>query len=87
MMPTPIMRPLTPMMTPIIVTRDPLLVAGHLITKIHSIVSRNISPLDSGMVTVASVSGELHIDEDVLFLGVQMLVRIIDRYLGLEIIR
>jgi hypothetical protein len=33
------------------------------------------------------ISEEFHIDEDVLFLGVQMLLRIIYRFPGLEIIR
>jgi len=39
------------------VTKDPILAAGHLITQIHSIVSRNINPLDSGVVTIGKVSG------------------------------
>lgn len=38
-------------------SRDPILAAGHLITQIHSIVSRSISPLDSGVVTIGKVSG------------------------------
>jgi amidohydrolase len=38
-------------------SRDPILAAGHLITQIHSIVSRNISPLDSGVITIGKVSG------------------------------
>jgi amidohydrolase len=37
--------------------RDPILAAGHLITQIHSIVSRSISPLDSGVITIGKVSG------------------------------
>ena len=39
------------------VSKDPILAAGHLITQIHSIVSRNINPLDSGVVTIGKVSG------------------------------
>jgi len=39
------------------VTKDPILAAGHLITQIHSIVSRNINPLESGVVTIGKVSG------------------------------
>jgi amidohydrolase len=39
------------------VAKDPILAAGHLITQIHSIVSRNINPLDSGVVTIGKVSG------------------------------
>jgi len=38
-------------------TRDPILAAGHLITQIHAIVSRNINPLESGVVTIGKVSG------------------------------
>ncbi len=37
--------------------KDPILAAGHLITQIHSIVSRNIDPLDSAVVTIGKVSG------------------------------
>jgi amidohydrolase len=39
------------------VTKDPILAVGHLITQIHSIVSRNINPLESGVVTIGRVSG------------------------------
>ena len=39
------------------VAKDPILAAGHLITQIHSIVSRDINPLDSGVVTIGKVSG------------------------------
>jgi amidohydrolase len=39
------------------VAKDPILAAGHLITQIHSIVSRNINPLESGVVTIGKVSG------------------------------
>jgi len=39
------------------VTRDPILAAGHLITQIHAIVSRNINPLDSAVITIGKVSG------------------------------
>jgi amidohydrolase len=38
-------------------SRDPILAAGHLITQIHSIVSRSIAPLDSAVVTIGKVSG------------------------------
>ncbi len=37
--------------------KDPILAAGHLVTQIHSIVSRNINPLDSGVVTIGKISG------------------------------
>ncbi|NWG02206.1 MAG: amidohydrolase, partial [Syntrophaceae bacterium] len=37
--------------------RDPILAAGHLITQIHSIVSRNINPLESGVITIGKVIG------------------------------
>lgn len=39
------------------VTKDPILAAGHLITQIHSIVSRNINPLESGVITIGKVIG------------------------------
>ncbi len=39
------------------VTKDPILAAGHLITQIHSIVSRNINPLESAVITIGKVSG------------------------------
>ena len=39
------------------VAKDPILAAGHLITQIHSIVSRNINPVDSAVVTIGQVSG------------------------------
>jgi len=39
------------------VTKDPILATGHLITQIHSIVSRNINPLESAVVTIGKVSG------------------------------
>ena len=38
-------------------SRDPILAAGHLITQIHSIVSRSIAPLDSAVITIGKVSG------------------------------
>jgi amidohydrolase len=38
-------------------SKDPILTAGHLITQIHSIVSRNINPLDSGVITIGKVNG------------------------------
>ncbi|MCX5906905.1 MAG: M20 family metallopeptidase [Deltaproteobacteria bacterium] len=37
--------------------QDPILAAGHLITQIHSIVSRSISPLDSAVVTIGKING------------------------------
>jgi amidohydrolase len=38
------------------VSKDPILAAGHLITQIHSIVSRNVNPLESGVITIGKVS-------------------------------
>jgi len=38
-------------------SKDPILAAGHLITQIHSIVSRNINPLDSAVITIGKMSG------------------------------
>jgi len=41
-------------------TVDPVVVAGHLITAIQSIVSRNVSPIDAAVVTIAAVeTGDL----------------------------
>ncbi len=37
--------------------RDPILAAGHLITQIHSIVSRNIAPLDSAVISLGKIQG------------------------------
>lgn len=37
--------------------KDPILAAGHLVTQIHSIVSRDINPVDSGVVTIGKISG------------------------------
>lgn len=37
--------------------KDPILAAGHLITQIHSIVSRNVPPLDSAVITIGKISG------------------------------
>jgi len=37
--------------------KDPILVAGHLITQIHSIPSRDINPTDSGVISICKVSG------------------------------
>ena len=37
-------------------SRDPILAAGHLITQIHSIVSRNVNPLESGVITIGKIS-------------------------------
>jgi amidohydrolase len=39
------------------ISKDPILAAGHLITQIHSIVGRDINPLESGVVTIGRVSG------------------------------
>ncbi len=39
------------------VAKDPILAAGHLITQLHSIVSRDVNPLDSAVVTIGKVSG------------------------------
>ena len=38
-------------------TKDPILAAGHLISQIHSIVSRNVNPLESGVITIGKVQG------------------------------
>eukprot|EP01134_Creolimax_fragrantissima_P005408 CFRG5408T1 len=38
-------------------TVDAVLVSGHLITALHSIVSRNVSPLDSAVLTIGTVNG------------------------------
>ncbi len=38
-------------------TKDPIVATGHLITQIHSIVSRNVNPLESGVITIGKVSG------------------------------
>ena len=38
-------------------TRDPVLAAGHLIVALHSIVARNVDPLDTVVLTVSSVNG------------------------------
>jgi amidohydrolase len=38
-------------------SRDPILAAGHLIAQIHSIVSRNINPLVSGVITIGKIHG------------------------------
>jgi amidohydrolase len=37
--------------------KDPILVAGHLITQLHSIVSRDINPTESGVISICRVSG------------------------------
>lgn len=37
--------------------RDPILAAGHLITQVHSIISRSINPLDSAVISFGKVSG------------------------------
>ena len=38
-------------------SRDPILAAGHLITQIHSIVSRDVNPLESAVITIGKMSG------------------------------
>jgi amidohydrolase len=38
-------------------SRDPIAAVGHIITQIHTIVSRNISPLESAVITIGKVSG------------------------------
>jgi amidohydrolase len=38
-------------------SRDPILAAGHLITQIHSIVSRSIHPLDSAVISFGKIGG------------------------------
>lgn len=40
-------------------TRDPVLAAGHLIVGLHSIVSRNVDPLDTVVLTVSTIHGGL----------------------------
>lgn len=37
--------------------KDPILAAGYLITQVHSIVSRSLDPLDSGVISVCQVNG------------------------------
>jgi len=37
--------------------KDPILAAGHLITQLHSIVSRNVNPLESAVITIGKVRG------------------------------
>ncbi len=37
--------------------KDPILAAGHLITQIHSIVSRNINPVEGAVITIGKISG------------------------------
>jgi amidohydrolase len=39
------------------ISEDPILAAGHLITQIHSIVSRNVNPLESGVITIGRING------------------------------
>ncbi len=38
-------------------TRDPMLAAGHLLVALQSIVARNVSPLDSAVVSICTVEG------------------------------
>ena len=35
-------------------TRDPILIGSHIVTALQSLVSRNVNPLDSAVVTVGS---------------------------------
>jgi amidohydrolase len=37
--------------------KDPIVAAGHLITQVHSIVSRNINPQDGAVITIGKISG------------------------------
>lgn len=37
--------------------KDPVLAAGHFITQLHSVVSRNINPIESAVITIGKVSG------------------------------
>ncbi len=37
--------------------KDPILVSGHLITQIHCIVSREVDPLESAVITIGRVNG------------------------------
>lgn len=55
-------------------TVDPVLIAGHVITAIHSIVSRNVNPLDAGVISIGGISGgslaaRSVIPEDVTIVG------------------
>ncbi len=38
-------------------SRDPILAAGHLITQIHSIVSRDINPVEGAVISIGKISG------------------------------
>ena len=38
-------------------TVDPILIAGHVITAVHSIVSRNLNPLDAGVISLCAIAG------------------------------
>ncbi|GLC94265.1 hydrolase [Cupriavidus sp. TA19] len=38
-------------------TVDPVLIAGHVIVAAHSIVSRNLDPLDAGVISLCGISG------------------------------
>src|SRR5947199_10774851 len=38
-------------------TIDPVLVAGHIITAAQSIVSRNVSPVDTAVISICSMQG------------------------------
>jgi amidohydrolase len=37
--------------------KDPIHAAGHVITQLHSIVSRNINPLDSAVISIGKING------------------------------
>lgn len=38
-------------------TRDPLVAAGHLIVALQTVVSRNVDPIEAGVVTLATIEG------------------------------
>jgi len=37
--------------------KDPIMVAGHLICQIHSVVSRDVNPIESGVISLCKISG------------------------------
>ena len=52
--------------------KDPILAAGHLITQLHSIISRDVNPLESAVITLGKVNGGTAfniIPDDVELLG------------------
>ncbi|PFH08044.1 hippurate hydrolase [Collimonas sp. PA-H2] len=52
---------------------DPVLAAGHIITALQSIVSRNMHPLDAGVVTVASMQSSQTTASNVIPASVRMI--------------